>query len=566
MGNNMRQKLLELKMDSFVEELSDSVDLNSKHESDLTKFIKLFPNPALIKQLINLTEDVRVDYKLCMEFRGIKKRMEKINKKVLELRPDLSKLGPLEQVVEQIIELSIVGETKEEIPKELEKIVKEGARMICSIRRDDADVHDSVEIAAKVYMVLDDFFNNKNNQIDKFYGYDFSNGFKKYDYDPLENIPYHGDINQDITEGNLPNLDKIAEEAKASGIKKSKKEIKRILRNLLKKEKVPMCVIEKKFEEITKKENNGQNKELSEVESYKIHRYKEWDYKVEEFSRITVGVIEEKVEPDVNAYTFESLYKQISAIKRKFEQIKPQAFEIRKRQEFGDEIDIDAAIEAIVNKQATGYSDFERVYIDRIKRKRDVSVALLLDVSGSTGNVVDYEEETVLDVEKKSLLLMMEALNILGDEFGVFAFDSDGGIITYYIIKQFSEEYNIQTRLKLSTLVSGEYTRLGGAIRHTTYKLLNESFAKTKLMIIISDGYPEDWGYGGEYAIEDVKKAVEEAKRLGVLTFAITVDLLFNQQRKKDLDTMYGAKGYLVLTDINELPHKLPDFYRGLTS
>ena len=54
----------------------------------------------------------------------------------------------------------------------------------------------------------------------------------------------------------------------------------------------------------------------------------------------------------------------------------------RHRQSQGDDIDIDAAVEARVEVRAGSVPD-EAVYLDSLRRRRDLSVLLLLDVSGS---------------------------------------------------------------------------------------------------------------------------------------------------------------------------------------
>ncbi len=54
----------------------------------------------------------------------------------------------------------------------------------------------------------------------------------------------------------------------------------------------------------------------------------------------------------------------------------------RHRQSQGDDIDIDAAIEARVEVRAGAVPD-EAVYLDSLRARRDLSVLLLLDVSGS---------------------------------------------------------------------------------------------------------------------------------------------------------------------------------------
>ncbi len=73
----------------------------------------------------------------------------------------------------------------------------------------------------------------------------------------------------------------------------------------------------------------------------------------------------------------------------------------RHRQSQGDDIDIDAAVEARVEVRAGSVPD-EAVYLDSLRRRRDLSVLLLLDVSGSTaepgtvGRTVHQQQRAVI--------------------------------------------------------------------------------------------------------------------------------------------------------------------------
>lgn len=77
---------------------------------------------------------------------------------------------------------------------------------------------------------------------------------------------------------------------------------------------------------------------------------------------------------------------------------------------------------------------------------------------------------------------------------------------------------------------------MGVAIRHLT-KLLAAVEARTKLLITLSDGRPDDQdGYRGNYGIEDTRKALIEAKVLGIHPYCITIDY----EALDYLPNMYG--------------------------
>ena len=103
---------------------------------------------------------------------------------------------------------------------------------------------------------------------------------------------------------------------------------------------------------------------------------------------------------------------------------------------------------------------------------------------------------------------------------------------------------------------------MGVTIRHLTH-LLGEIEARTKLLITLSDGKPDDYdGYRGEYGIEDTRQALIEARNTGVHPFCITID----SEARDYLPHMYGAVNYTVIDEVRKLPLKVSDIYRRLTT
>ena len=85
----------------------------------------------------------------------------------------------------------------------------------------------------------------------------------------------------------------------------------------------------------------------------------------------------------------------------------------RHRQSQGDDIDIDAAVEARVEVRAGSVPD-EAVYLDSLRRRRDLSVLLLLDVSGSTAEPGTVGR-TVHEQQRTAVANLTVALHDLGD-------------------------------------------------------------------------------------------------------------------------------------------------------
>jgi len=122
--------------------------------------------------------------------------------------------------------------------------------------------------------------------------------------------------------------------------------------------------------------------------------------------------------------------------------------------------------------------------------------------------------------------------------------------------------YGDEVRRRIASIVPREYTRMGPPIRHLT-RLLRATDARLRLLITLSDGKPEDYdGYIDEYAIEDTRKALIEARGCGVHPFCINID----QKASAYLRHMYGEGNYVFVNTIENLPLKMADFYRVLTS
>ena len=186
----------------------------------------------------------------------------------------------------------------------------------------------------------------------------------------------------------------------------------------------------------------------------------------------------------------------------------------------------------------------------------DIAAAFLIDLSGSTSGWIN-------DMERTALLILSEAIQVLQDRFAIYGFSGrTRRRCELFRIKGFEEPYGDTVRRRVANLRALEYTRLGPPIRHLT-KLLSGVESRTRLLITLSDGKPDDYdGYNGDYGIEDTRQALIEAKRKGIHPFCITID----KAEHSYLSHMYGAVSYVFLDDLAKLPVKIPEIYRKLTT
>jgi nitric oxide reductase activation protein len=264
----------------------------------------------------------------------------------------------------------------------------------------------------------------------------------------------------------------------------------------------------------------------------------------------------------------------IASLRRRFEVLRPEAFRKVARQAEGEDIDLDAATAAAVDRRA-GLTPSDRLYIRREKKTRDVSVAFLVDASGSTGRqlagassvtldscLASDRPRRVIDVEREGLILLGEALDALGDEFALFAFSGQSRLgVECLVIKDFETPPGPAVRHRLGGLRPMGQNRDGAAIRHVARRLSHRP-AAVKLLIVLSDGRPLDDGYEGPYALDDTKFALREVRALGIRPFCITVD----DAAPRYIEAMYGEVGYTIIDDVATLPTRLPNLYKRLTT
>ena len=285
--------------------------------------------------------------------------------------------------------------------------------------------------------------------------------------------------------------------------------------------------------------------------------YDEWDYRRSGFRKNWCSLTAKKIIPVTGAFVGNTLEKyrgHLTRLKRQFEMMRNQERFIR-RQKDGDEIDLDALIETLADIKA-GLSPSEELFIRLARDKRNISALFLVDMSSST-------EGWVNTAIKEALILMCEALEVLGDSYGIYGFSGMRRKRSeLFQIKDLAEPYSDEVKGRIAAIAPQEYTRMGPPIRHLT-RLLAESDARIRLLITLSDGKPEDYDdYKGDYAIEDTRHALIEAKAQGVHPFCITID----KQAHAYLPHMYGEVNYICIDEVGKLPNRIPEIYRGLTS
>jgi nitric oxide reductase NorD protein len=250
--------------------------------------------------------------------------------------------------------------------------------------------------------------------------------------------------------------------------------------------------------------------------------------------------------------------RRIRQVRRQFEALRPRR-ELMRAQPDGDELDLDALVRARCDLRA-GSGWLERVHLAMRQQGHDLAVTLLVDVSLSTDAWVDGHR--VLDVEKEALLVLAHGLAACGDHHSILTFTSRRrSWVRLETVKAFDEPMSAQVEQRIGALRPGYYTRIGAAVRHAATELAAQP-QRRKLLIVLTDGKPNDVDhYEGRFAVEDTRKAVQEARRLGLAAFGVTIDAAAQSY----FPTLFGRGGYAIVGNINSLPAALPAIYRQLT-
>ena len=195
----------------------------------------------------------------------------------------------------------------------------------------------------------------------------------------------------------------------------------------------------------------------------------------------------------------------------------------RHRQSQGDDIDIDAAVEARVEVRAGSVPD-EAVYLDSLRRRRDLSVLLLLDVSGFDGGARNRRANS-------------PSAATGGDHrpHGRAARPGrSGGAVRLLLTGADRGERGARQAVRRPSRRRGDPTveqpragsilaDSGAAIRHGSAVLEKRGGTARRLLVVVSDGLAYDHGYERAYGAADARRALTEARRRGTGCVCLTV-------------------------------------------
>ncbi|MGQ9514659.1 MAG: nitric oxide reductase activation protein NorD [Thermoproteota archaeon] len=501
-------------------------------------FFRLYPNPLLAKEIFDMLDDIRVERILRRNFRGIKKDLDLLRNTLIR-DSKLEGMEPVQTILQILKETLFLGRMPMDVPMWAQCWID----LCMQICQEVGDLVESTALATDhIYIILERVQSYSN----------FKEKNEKHRVkDGSQNVAdlFLGRSGVAWRHPKMQGSMKILPKGRRRGVTIFRGQLMDIIKKIKKR-----AIKSRAFKFI-------QPRSIEEA----VFKYDEWDYKIGDYRRRWCSVRERSIGAASARFAEKTIAVHstlISAVRREFQMFKPEKLKKEKKQTDGEEVDIDALVESFSEIKAGAPSIEYRVYTHRNKVQRDISVAFLVDMSGSTAG-------WVIDTEKKALLVMCEALEAIGDNYAIYGFSgATREDVEFYVLKEFDMKYGHEVKCRIGRMTSLSQNRDGAAIRHTIHKL-EQTESKTKLLIVLSDGHPLDMIprpgeplYEGEYSVQDTRMALKEAKIRGIRPFCITVDTKATDYISK----MYADVNYTIIDNLSKLPERMPTIYRRLTT
>ena len=224
--------------------------------------------------------------------------------------------------------------------------------------------------------------------------------------------------------------------------------------------------------------------------------------------------------------------------------------EMHRRQRDGSDLDAGRLVEVAI-ELASGHSPpTVDVYRASRRTRRDLAVAIALDISGSTGEQ-NGAGRSVFDRQLQVAYQLARTLDELGDRVALFGFHSWGRKLVRSVrLKGAEERWSAQIAERVALLEPVGYTRTGAAVRHGT-RMLNKTLRlPNRLLVLITDGIAYDHDYEAAYAEGDARRALEEARATGTAVVCLCIG---GGESAIKLREVFGAANLLMLDEPQQI-------------
>ena len=185
----------------------------------------------------------------------------------------------------------------------------------------------------------------------------------------------------------------------------------------------------------------------------------------------------------------------------------------------------------------------------------DMALSVLVDHSGSMGG-------SRIEAAMKAALLLHDFCTGLNIPIAVAGHNAERGVcVNYYIYADYEQisskdRYRAARMAAALTKMRANNCNRDGAALTISAKLLEKRQEQIRLLIIISDGRPNDEGYGGEEAAKDIQSIVKQCKQRGIEVLACAIG-----DDKENIAAIYGDS-FIDITDLSKLPKTLVDIVK----
>jgi nitric oxide reductase activation protein len=541
---------------------------------------ELFPDPVLGMTIFECVEDARVDGKVLARYPGIEPAYRQVARQVLSERPRLRALPLREALVEGLVQASLGGTPLRESPESLRAALEQALEYLSRVNDPLASVEDSAEAALRIYQIAAQLPN-----------------IVQEDECCHDHEHRHRRANDDSTPDRLEEPVREPEEVPF----KAPPEVEFRLQ------------MDDPFLDRNEQKSNSQNQPSDEIidgdgdgplqrDEPFCYLYPEWDFRAGGFKERWCRVRERVMKEGTSDFYTETLSEYrllVNQVRARFEHFLPELFRKVTRRYDGEDLDLDQLVDLVVDRRA-GTTPSEKIYWRRERTQRDVAVALLLDMSATTNEYVQLEaaravrpaaataqsysqylrqiasgvdergkplRKRTIDIEKQAAIVLIQALESIGDSYAVYAFSGSGrGSVEFHVVKDFAESLSQRIARRVAGIAPAHATRMGAAIRHAVRKL-EKVEAQTRLLFLVSDGRPYDRDYGRDandqaYAVNDTRQALREAARRKIRPFCLTID----KEGADYMRAMCEDLPYEVVDCVEDLPLSLITAYPKITA
>jgi nitric oxide reductase NorD protein len=521
---------------------------------DYRAVLALFPQRGLATRIFGTLENGRIDRRLRHAYRGLARDLDLVREHLRRGRPRVAGLPVTLVPFELLFQITLCGGALEDARALYGQVVSELETIVVDYLTDArSSVADTLMATSRVYTLFQSVVP------------DLAERQPQYDEE-------RGGEKQGGAQSNLETDDQESEDSSEAERQQERRRDARELFNAW----AAAESADSDGEEMLEGDERWMQGESAEQDlepGEEAFEYDEWDRDLADTRVGWCRVVEKRTRRGDR--TFVELTRAryrgvISSIRHQFQLMKPESLKRVANELDGDDYDLNALIDYVIDRRADGQQS-ERVYTKRLRRERDVAVSFLLDQSSSTARTIGrhplqpytHPGRRIIEVEKEGLVLMSEALEAVGDPYSIYGFTSEGRRnVKFYVVKDFGEPYAEEVERRIGGINYQNNTRLGAAIRHAAARLRRQE-ARTRLLIVLSDGRPYDHDYGdARYAREDTREALRQARLDGITPFCVTID----RDSEAELRDLYGEVGYTIIDDVLTLPERMPAIYRRLTT